>query len=167
MFLPKVLIANKKFCIQREKIWSEKNLHAVKSWSCWNSDGDNFLVFAIVTDFFPQQSIIITFRSINSDGSPPTFQMSWGLLLTETWPDPMIRCNFIWLPPMIKSFHVKINSLSHTESGHLSTKQHLVASLSVLASHWPKISISRFWLAETSLIVSLSSPLQCCQNKSS
>ena len=88
MFLPKVLIANKKFCIQREKIWSEKNLHAVKSWSCWNSDGDNFLVFAIVTDFFPQQSIIITFRSINSDGSPPTFQMSWGLLLTETWPDP-------------------------------------------------------------------------------
>lgn len=124
----------------------------MKSWSCWNSNGDNFRVLAIFS--------VACFSSLSR-----CHHHYWWNIYPFKWveiccwrkdgPDPD-KVQFYLITFMIRSFHVEINSLSHTESGHLSRAfgSGFISPFS-LVSYCPRAYDQWLWLAECFVFLSL------------
>ena len=136
----------------------------MKSWSCWNSDGDNFLVHAILPLVYHHFLGIIII-----DGTATVSDKLKFVVVDGEMGRILIRCNFIWLLSMIKSFHVWnklaephwvgtfINERAFGGRGFISPVFSLVSYLQQASFQW-------LWLAQSRVSLSLNSPLQCCQH---
>ena len=99
------------FFLKLDYYWctSRKKVFLRSTYRRWNPVAVEILTETISLCLPFCHSFIITFLASSSLMEHPQFQMSWNcqfVVVDGEMGRILIRCNFIWLPSMIKSFHV-------------------------------------------------------------